>query len=92
MHHCNQLNDIWFWRDVAGNEVDLIINPGTTQEAVEFKATQTIMPNLFKGLNFYENISEKTHLKKAFVYGGNELQERTAATVIPWKSFGKNMI
>ena len=23
MHHCNQLNDIWFWRDVTGNEVDL---------------------------------------------------------------------
>lgn len=92
MQHCNQLNDIWFWRDVAGNEVDLIIQAGQIQEAVEFKATQTIMPNLFKGFNFYEKISEKTNLKKYLVYGGNEYQERTVATVVPWKSFGKKLI
>lgn len=92
MQHCNQLNDIWFWRDVAGNEVDLIIQTGQIQEAIEFKATQTIMPNLFKGLNFYEKISEKTNLKKYLVYGGNEYQERTVATVVPWKSFGKKLI
>ena len=64
MHHCNQLNDIWFWRDVASNEVDLIIQTGQIQESIEFKATQTIMPSLFKGLNFYEKLSEKTDLKK----------------------------
>jgi len=88
MHHRNQLHDIWFWRDAAGNEVDLIIQNGPKHEAVEFKATQTIMPNLFKGLNFYETISKKTSLRKYLVYGGDERQERTAATVLPWKSFG----
>ncbi len=92
MHHCNQLNDIWFWRDVAGNEVDLIIQSGQTQEAIEFKATQTIMPNLFKGLNFYEKISEKTNLNKYLVYGGHESQTRTAATVVSWKKFGEKLI
>ncbi len=92
MHHCNQLNDIWFWRDVAGNEVDLIIQAGLTQEAVEFKATETIMPNLFKGLNFYENISGKTNLNKYLVYGGNESQKRSAATVVPWKNFGEKLV
>ncbi len=92
MHHCNQLNDIWFWRDVEGNEVDLIIQAGPVQEAVEFKATETIMPNLFKGLNFYEKLSEKTRLKKYLVYGGNENQKRTATNVVPWKNFGEKMI
>ena len=65
---------------------------GQIQEAIEFKATQTIMPNLFKGLKFYEKLSEKTDLKKYLVYGGNEYQKRTVATVIPWKSFGKKLI
>jgi hypothetical protein len=92
MHHCNQLNDIWFWRDVAGNEVDLIIQAGPTQKAIEFKATQTIMPNLFKGLNYYEKISGKTNLSKYLVYGGEESQKRTVATVVPWKDFGGKMI
>lgn len=91
MHHCNQLNDTWFWRDVAGNEVDLIIQAGPTQDAVEFKATQTIMPNLFKGLNFYEKISGKTNLKKYLVYGGDESQKRTAAAIVPWKNFGRKL-
>ena len=91
MHHCNQLNDIWFWRDVSGNEVDLIIQAGQTQEAVEFKATQTIMPNLFKGLNHYEKISEKTNLNKYLVYGGKESQKRTAATIVSWKNFGEKL-
>ena len=92
MHHCNQLNDIWFWRDVDGNEVDLIIQAGPAQKAVEFKATETIMPNLFNGLNFYEKLSEKIRLNKYLVYGGNESQERTTATVVPWKNFGEKMI
>lgn len=91
MYHCNQLNDIWFWRDAAGNEVDLIVQSGQNQEAFEFKSTQTIMPNLFKGLNFYEKISKKISLSKYLVYGGDELQKRTAATVLPWRDFGKNM-
>ena len=92
MHHCNQLNDIWFWRDVSGNEVDLIIQAGQTQEAVEFKATQTIMPNLFKGLNHYERISEKTNLNKYLVYGGKESQKRSAATIVSWRNFGEKLI
>ncbi len=91
MYHCNQLNDIWFWRDAAGNEVDLIVQAGQNQEAVEFKSTQTIMPNLFKGLNFYEKISEKISLNKYLVYAGDQLQKRTAATVLPWKDFGKKI-
>lgn len=92
MHHCNQLNDIWFWRDAAGNEVDLIIQTGDKQKAIEFKATQTIMPNLFKGLNYYEKISENRDLGKYLVYGGVESQKRTVATVVPWKDFGRKMI
>lgn len=91
MNHCNQLNDIWFWRDVSGNEVDLIIQAGQTQEAVEFKATQTIMPNLFKGLNHYEQISEKTNLNKYLVYGGKGSQKRTAATIVSWRNFGEKL-
>jgi len=28
MHHTNNLKDIWFWRDSAGHEVDLLIDEG----------------------------------------------------------------
>ena len=69
MSHKNQLNDIWFWRDSAGHEVDLIVQNGPEQRLFEFKATKTIMPDLFKGLIYYENLNNK-QMNKTLVYGG----------------------
>lgn len=89
MHHKNQLQDIWFWRDSAGHEVDMVIQNGITQNLTEFKATQTIMPDLFKGLAYYENLSKNQSLIKTLVYPGNEYQSRKSGNVLPWKDFGK---
>lgn len=90
MYHKNELQtDIWFWRDVAGNEVDLLVQKPTGNEVFEIKATQTIMPDLFKGLNYFSNLAKEDDLKKTLVYGGLENQSRTAGKVISWKDFGK---
>ena len=59
MYHNNTPNDIWFWRDAAGNEIDLLIQGPQKLDLVEFKATQTITPDLFKGLNYFESIAKK---------------------------------
>ncbi|MEL7588172.1 MAG: DUF4143 domain-containing protein [Prolixibacteraceae bacterium] len=88
MSHKNQLNDIWFWRDSAGHEVDLIAQNGPEQRLFEFKATKTIMPDLFKGLTYYENLNNK-QMNKTLVYGGNESQTRKYGNVLPWKAFGQ---
>ena len=89
MHHKNQISDLWFWRDSAGHEVDLLIDEGLTLNLVEFKATQTIMTDLFNGLNFFEKVSKKAHLTKTLVYSGDKYQNRTAGNVVPWFEFGK---
>ncbi|MDR0574674.1 MAG: ATP-binding protein [Tannerella sp.] len=91
IHHTNKLNEIWFWRDNEGHEVDLIVQHGQQQDAFEFKSTQTIMPDLFKGLNLYQKISQKEHLQKSLVYTGKEYQNRTAGKVVPWNEFGKSI-
>lgn len=89
-YHNDNVKDTWFWRDSAGNEIDLLIEGenGAAIEIVEFKASTTIMPDLFKGLNYFEQLSGWKNLKKCLVYGGNTSQNRTAGKVVPWKKFG----
>jgi len=89
MHHKNALQDIWFWRDSAGHEVDLVVQDGLTLNAIEFKSTQTVMPDLFKGLQYFEQLTKKVHLTKTLVYAGDDNQKRSVADVLSWKDFGK---
>ncbi len=89
IHHKYNFQDVWFWRDSTGHEVDLIIQNGLQLNFVEIKASQTIMSDMFDRLNWLENLSGKKDLIKTLVYGGNEQQSRSLGEVIPWKDFGK---
>lgn len=83
-HKNERQTDLWFWRDSEGNEVDLLIEKPHETEIVEIKSTQTIMSNLFKGLNYYAALETDAKLVKTLVYGGSERQERSVARVLPW--------
>lgn len=88
MHHSNELHDIWFWRDSAGNEVDLLIETDEGTSIIEIKASETILPNMFKGLTHFENISDWKGLDKQLVYAGSIEQNRSLGKVVSWKNFG----
>ena len=88
MYHKNELRDISFWRDSTGNEVDLVVNEGLILSLSEFKSTQTVMPDLFKGFRYFEQHSRKDNLIKSLVYTGSVLQKRAEANIIPWDKFG----
>ena len=92
MYHRNSLQDIWFWRDSNGHEVDLLVRDSGKLSIVEFKATHTVMPDLFKGLNFFGKESGLQNLNKILVYAGKETQIRTVANVVPWFDFGIDII
>jgi len=89
MYHKNELHDIWFWRDSAGHEVDMIIQDDLTLNLIEIKSTETVMSDLFNGLKYFESISKMENLTKTLVYTGTEIQNRTLADVLPWSVFGK---
>ncbi len=88
-HKSEKQTDVWFWRNSDGNEVDLIIQKSMHDEIVEIKATETIMSDLFKGLNRYAALETEVDLKKTLVYGGNIGQKRSTLEVVSWKEFGK---
>ena len=65
----------YFWRDVAQNEVDVIIETGTKRDAIEIKSGKTINQNFFKGLDYFKNLDPNVRLN--LIYGGLENQQRS---------------
>jgi predicted AAA+ superfamily ATPase len=87
LSHNDADDETWFWRDSAGHEIDLIIETGQSLKLFEIKSTQTFMTKMFKELNYFEEISKKTNLEKYVVFTGDDGQERSMGTVVPWKAF-----
>ena len=88
MYHKDTLTDIWFWRDSSGNEVDFLVEEGTSLKVFEFKSGETIMPDMFRSLTRFDVISGNAVFAKTLVYGGSENQERSVGNVLSWKDFG----
>ena len=70
----------FFWRDTSGHEIDLLIERGSERIALEIKSGKTIHGDFFKGLSYFKG--RHPDVKTYLVYGGNEVQHRTDATVL----------
>jgi uncharacterized protein len=68
-------NNLYFWRDNVGHEVDLIIDNGLAQIPIEIKSGQTITKDYFKGLKYWQKLTQT--IGGYVVYGGNESQKRS---------------
>lgn len=78
-------DNLYFWRDKTGNEIDVIIDNGGKLTAIELKAGETITVDFFKGLEYFSALSKKA-ITKILTYGGKEGQHRsTGVKVIPWE-------
>ena len=63
-------NNLYYFRDSNGNEVDVVIDNGKELVAVEIKSAKTIATDFFKGLDYWKKISEQ---KKGFlIYTGDD--------------------
>lgn len=74
-------NNLYFWRDAKGNEVDLLIESGPDIVPVEIKAGATISGDYFKGLQTFTAKLPLPPKTCALVYGGTEQQRRSDVTV-----------
>lgn len=83
-YHSNLLIDFWFWRDAEGHEVDLIWQNSELLNLVEIKATETIMPEMFKGLTYFEKLKPELIQSKTIVHTGLFNQQRTLGQVMSW--------
>lgn len=74
-------NNLNFWRDAKGNEVDLVIEVGSDVVPVEIKSGATISEDFFKGLRTFSAKLSTPPSSCALVYGGTEQQQRSEAGV-----------
>ncbi len=81
LHH-----DYYFWQSSDGREIDMLLKTHSGFEIFEIKATQTIMPDLFKQLDYFDELTSDLTVQKNLVYGGEENQRRTKYNVISWKN------
>lgn len=86
-YHHNLMLDFWFWRDSVGHEVDLIWQDSDQLNIVEIKASETIMPNMFKGLEYFDKLASNRIVSKTLVHTGTFNQHRTAARVQSWNNY-----
>jgi predicted AAA+ superfamily ATPase len=89
-HRFNQgkTNNLFFWRDNTGNEIDLLIEKDTERFPVEIKSGQTIPDEFFKGIRFWEKLTgtEGGYL----IYDGESIQKRSGGvSVIPINTLKK---
>ncbi len=77
-------DNLYYFRDKTGNEVDVISDKAGQLTAIEIKAGETISADFFSGLNYFEKTRNKP-LEKILVYGGKETQLRSNNMhVKPW--------
>lgn len=80
-------NNLYFWRDSVGHEIDLLIDNGLDMIPIEIKSGQTITKDYFKGLKYWQKLTQTTG--GFVVYGGNEVQKRSLGiTVLPYRKLG----
>lgn len=77
--------DLYFWRDSAGLEVDLLREDGATLHPIEIKSGQTLAPDFLDGLRKWGALAGQAHQGAWLVYGGDLGLQRDGVEVIPWR-------
>lgn len=70
-----QPSNLYFWRDRTGNELDIIIDEGTSLIPVEIKSGQSIRQDFFKNMEFWKKLTGRSG--GVVYYGGEENQKRS---------------
>lgn len=78
-------NNLYFWRDNTGNEIDLLIDNGLDIIPIEIKSGQTVTNQYFKGVLYWNKLTKKEG--GYVIYGGKTIQKRSnAITVVPYNA------
>ncbi|MFQ5703230.1 MAG: ATP-binding protein [Gemmatimonadales bacterium] len=76
--------DVYFWRDSAGHEIDVLLESGSELLAVEIKSGQTIAADFFSGLEYWRRLVDDPKAPAALIYGGDRTYKRRGINVYSW--------
>lgn len=81
--------ELYFYRDVSGAEVDLLIPAGGSWRLVEAKAGATVNPDYFRGLRRFSAGHPDDPHTGCVVFGGEGEQLRSDWPVFSWRHLAK---
>jgi hypothetical protein len=80
-------DNLYYFRDHKGFEIDLIIYKGDSVDAVEIKSGATINTDFFTNLEYFKKLGSS--LDKAYlIYGGNTRRIQNSVEIFPWNQLG----
>lgn len=82
---------VYFWRDRSGNEIDLLLERGEQLQPVEIKSGQTLRDDHFAGLRRWLELAGARSSDPLLVYGGNESLTHTGIRATSWRDLTAGM-
>jgi predicted AAA+ superfamily ATPase len=83
--HKGLQDNLYFWRDKTGNELDVLVDNATSLTAIEIKDGATITNNYQKGLLYFKNLSTEKATKTILCNTSNATQQRSNGVIVkPW--------
>lgn len=80
-----QRNNLYFWRDHKGLEIDCIIEQGELLTPIEFKAGSTKSLDFFKSITYWNKLSGNKPENSYVIYAGNESIKTGLGNLRSWK-------
>lgn len=77
-------NNLNFFRDSTGNEVDLIYNSGANFLPIEIKSSETFSSEFLKGLNVLKKVFTDYPFGRLIVYAGQQTETRDDIKIVPF--------
>lgn len=81
-------DNLYYFRDNMGNEVDLICDYGQKVVQIEIKSGQTIAEDFFKGLAYFSKLHGNIS-NSYIIYGGDNSFSRNNAQIVKWADINK---
>lgn len=80
-------NNLYYFRDNVGHEVDVLLDFGSEVIAMEIKSGQTVNAEFFKALDFYGKINPAVKAQY-LIYSGDKYYKENANQVFPFEKIG----
>jgi predicted AAA+ superfamily ATPase len=88
-YNTGQVAELYFWRDSAGHEVDLLIPDGNRFMPVEIKSGTTFSADWSAALRKLSALFGDAALPPGIIYGGEDRYEREGCHVAGWQALAK---
>jgi uncharacterized protein len=83
LHH-RRTPPLFFWRDLTGHEIDLVIEEAGALFPVEIKSGHTLSGDMLDGLLWWTSLAGQSPNSATLVYGGTDRLTFRGVAVRPW--------